>query len=76
MDAAFREFKAEVDQLPEKERDARWGEILEALDESDDEDLIKPSSSLRTPLKAINKARKQFSDLVSLPVCALGVRTD
>jgi hypothetical protein len=77
MDVAFHKFKAEVDQLPEQERDVRWGAILEALDETDDEDDIKPASSLRTPLKAINKARRQFADLVSLPVCPLScVLTD
>jgi hypothetical protein len=75
MDAAFHEFKAELDPLPEQERDARWAKILEALDESDNEDDIKPSSALQTPLSAIKRARKQFSDLVSLPfgrlVCVL-----
>jgi uncharacterized protein YdcH (DUF465 family) len=44
MDVAFREFKEELDQLPEKQRDARWAKILEDLEETDDEDDITPET--------------------------------
>lgn len=66
MDDAFRDFKAELETLPEDEQDAMRAEILAVDDQSSDNDDTRPPKGLRSPTSVMNAARKQFTDLVSM----------
>ena len=61
MDAAYKDFMAELAEHSENSQQAMWAEIYDEL-ESDDE---SPPKALRTPSAVINAARKQFTNLVS-----------
>lgn len=62
MDAAYKDFMAELAEHSDNSQEAMWAEIYDEL-ESDDE---TPPKGLRSPSAVINAARKQFTSLVSM----------